>query len=182
MFVPDIKSQERRDENQVIIAWVVIITDPRNYVLVLYEGLWLWFLCKLQKKQPEFTNLQPNVLHTNGIVIENETYGLSPRFAGFFLWHCWRHSNKVLYYELCFWWHQKRNHKITNSMCCVKAIEPFKIPLIVYYFSPSFFTLKRHFAALWIGSFMLLYLVLLYVRRLRKFDHICIKSNLINKL
>ena len=110
-------------------------------------------------------------MHTNGIVIENETYGLSPRFAGFFLWHCWRHSNKVLYYELCFWWHQKRNHKITNSMCCVKAIEPFKIPLIVYYFSPSFFTLKRHFAALWIGSFMLLYLVLLYVRRLRKFDH-----------
>ena len=27
VFVPDIKSQERRDENQVIIAWVVIITD-----------------------------------------------------------------------------------------------------------------------------------------------------------
>ena len=23
-------------------------------------------------------------MHTNGIVIENETYGLSPRFAGFF--------------------------------------------------------------------------------------------------
>ena len=68
--------------------------------------------------------------------------------------------------------HQKTKPRIlqfTNLKCSIKTKEPFKTPfLMVYYF--LFFTLKtfwallfhfkgfkRHFAALWIGEFILVF-------------------------